>query len=65
MADRNPNIEEEAPAYAKHIEALAGLNTMLVWIDNYNQWRYSRNLDQERKVFINATCVAMLLVPTP
>ena len=30
MANRKPNIGEEALAYAKHIEALAGLNTMVV-----------------------------------
>ena len=65
VANRKPNIGEEALTYAKHIEALAGLNTMVVCIDNYNKWRYSGNVARERNISINATCVAMLPVPTP
>ena len=65
VANRKPNIGEEALVYAKHIEALAGLNTMVLWIDNHNKWRYSRNVARERIISVRATCVAMLPVPTP
>ena len=65
VANRKPNIGEEALAYAKQIEAPAGLNTVVVWIDNYNKWRYTKNVAPERNISINATSMAMLPVPTP
>ena len=55
VANRKPNVGEEALAYAKHIETLAGLNTMVVWIDNHNKWRYSTNVARQRNISINAS----------
>ena len=59
---RKPNIAEQTVLYAQKILELAKDNTMVTWIDNYNQWRYSRNVARQRNISINATCVAMLPV---
>ena len=38
---------------------------MVLWIDNYNKWRYSRSVCRKRDISINATCIAALPVPYP
>ena len=38
--------------------------TMILWVDNYNKWRCSRNAAQEGNISISATYVAMLRVPS-
>ena len=57
---RKLNIAEQSLLYAQKIVELAKDNTMVTWIDNYNKWRYSRNVARQRNISINATCVAML-----
>ena len=41
---RKPNIAEHTLLYAQKIVQLAKDNTRVTWVDNYNKWRYSRNV---------------------
>ena len=36
----------------------------MMWIDNYNKFRYSRNPNEDRSMCINATVSALLPLPT-
>ena len=60
--NRKPNSAEQSLLYAQKIVELAKDNTMVTWTENYNKWRYSRNVARQRNISINGTCVAMLPV---
>ena len=50
---RKPNIAEQSLLYAQKIVEVAEDNTMVTWIDNYNKWRYSRNVARQHNISIS------------
>ena len=65
LLPRKENVALAAMQFARTIVDSATKHCIVLWIDNYNKWRYSRNVCRERDMSIKATCVAVLPVPHP
>ena len=60
---RKENVSQAAMRFARTIVDLAKKYCIVLWIDDYNKWRYSRTVCRKRDISINATCVAVLPMP--
>ena len=63
VAARKPHLGKQSDKLLTMLLAMAELVPMVIWIDNYNKYKYSKNINRERNLSVNATAVAMLALP--
>ena len=60
---RRPKLKKRAQRMRAEAEESIMAGVYCQWVDNYNKFRYSRNPNEDRDKCVNATVLAVLVVP--